>query len=289
MKNLFFVLICLPLLWVGLCSAADDEDNIYDRKAEAMELECNPKPTVNPPVVNIEPSTQKACLALKSALEELGPLYLTYKTALDAHRDKFKADIERINGWKEYIKEQEALKIEKEKAGKNTTDIEINIEAKNESIKNLENEIQKARDIIEFGEDGKRGEPGDGEKFRQQEQYVNDLTLTYLGLRTSHFDVDVLSAAEGSNESKLNLVLGGGEIGRNVLYKAIRIMARGLGTFAVLILIVGGLMMITSEGDENRLQKGKNIVFYTLIGLVVAFIAYIMVQFIISILFTSTV
>lgn len=65
----------------------------------------------------------------------------------------------------------------------------------------------------------------------------------------------------------------------------IRFLLQALGTFAVLMLIVGGYFLIVSEGDENRIQKGKNILFYTVLGLILAFSGYILVQAILSVLF----
>ncbi len=87
------------------------------------------------------------------------------------------------------------------------------------------------------------------------------------------------------NEGSLSLIETQG--GTWIPSKIIKLMAQIIGTFAILILAFGGLLMITSEGDENRLQNGKNIFFYTIIGLLVAFMSYIGVQFIISVLFTT--
>jgi len=67
--------------------------------------------------------------------------------------------------------------------------------------------------------------------------------------------------------------------------RIIQFALQTLGTLAILMMIVAGYFLIASEGDENRIQKGKNIVFYTVIGLLVAFISYALVQFILSILF----
>jgi type IV secretory pathway VirB2 component (pilin) len=69
------------------------------------------------------------------------------------------------------------------------------------------------------------------------------------------------------------------------LDRIIKLMTQTFGTLAVLFLIIAGFYMLTSEGDENRLQKGKNIFLYTIIGIIVAFTSYIIVQFVLSILF----
>ena len=105
--------------------------------------------------------------------------------------------------------------------------------------------------------------------------------------RTSGFKATL--GLQVGNEGGLTLISPSGADNSNIWVpsRIIQLMAKIIGTFAILILAFGGLMMITSEGDENRLQNGKNIFFYTIVGLLVAFISYIGVQFIISVLFTT--
>ncbi|MDP3975482.1 MAG: pilin, partial [bacterium] len=47
-----------------------------------------------------------------------------------------------------------------------------------------------------------------------------------------------------------------------------------VSSFAVVALIIGGFMMIISGGDETRLELGKTIFTYSLIGLLVTLLAY---------------
>lgn len=56
-------------------------------------------------------------------------------------------------------------------------------------------------------------------------------------------------------------------------------------SLAVTTLIIGGFMMIISGGDENRLEMGKTIFEYSLIGLVVTLMAYGIITFIQSIFY----
>lgn len=109
-----------------------------------------------------------------------------------------------------------------------------------------------------------------------------------LSRETSTFPVqEKLKASPTSQESTLTIL--DPETGKNnILNKIIKLFAQILGTFGVLMLVIGGILMITSEGDENRLQRGKNIFFYTVVGLLVAFMSFIAVQFIIALLFTVT-
>jgi len=69
-------------------------------------------------------------------------------------------------------------------------------------------------------------------------------------------------------------------IRRGVEYFAERIislMASVIGTIAVLILVFGGFLMISSAGNEQRYDQGKNYAKFAIIGLIVTLSAYILV------------
>ncbi len=57
-----------------------------------------------------------------------------------------------------------------------------------------------------------------------------------------------------------------------------------LGTVAVIYVIVGGVNYITSNGDTGKLEKAKKTILYAVIGLVVAALAFAVVNWVISIL-----
>lgn len=52
-----------------------------------------------------------------------------------------------------------------------------------------------------------------------------------------------------------------------------------VGALSLLMLIYGGLTMISAGGNDTRINKGKAIVTYTVIGLIVIFTAYIVISF----------
>ncbi len=58
---------------------------------------------------------------------------------------------------------------------------------------------------------------------------------------------------------------------------------RIIGTIAVLLLIVSGFILMTSQGNDQRLETGKNMIKYTVIGLAVTFMSYIVILFVQSI------
>lgn len=71
--------------------------------------------------------------------------------------------------------------------------------------------------------------------------------------------------------------------GKNgVLVKTTRIVAFIAGIAAVIIIIIGGLMYITSNGDSNRVSNGKDMIIYAAVGLVIIVLAQSIVTFIVN-------
>jgi hypothetical protein len=61
-----------------------------------------------------------------------------------------------------------------------------------------------------------------------------------------------------------------------------------VGAVAVIMLIVGGLLYVTSNGDSKRVEGAKNTILYAIVGIVVAVLAFAAVNFIISHLNAAT-
>ncbi|MGC9046592.1 MAG: pilin [Minisyncoccia bacterium] len=53
---------------------------------------------------------------------------------------------------------------------------------------------------------------------------------------------------------------------------------------ATIMILVGGIMMMTSSGSEERLKKAKGILFNAIIGLVIALVAWVIVNEILHVL-----
>lgn len=52
-----------------------------------------------------------------------------------------------------------------------------------------------------------------------------------------------------------------------------------IGAVAVIMLIVGGIRYVVSQGDQSAVTGAKNTILYAIIGIVVAFLAYAAVNF----------
>lgn len=54
------------------------------------------------------------------------------------------------------------------------------------------------------------------------------------------------------------------------------------GVIAVIVIIVAGIMYTTSSGDSGRVTKAKNLLTYSIVGLVVILAAFTITNFIIG-------
>lgn len=55
-----------------------------------------------------------------------------------------------------------------------------------------------------------------------------------------------------------------------------------LGALSVIMIIVGGIRYTTSNGDSGRIKAAKDTITYAVVGLVVAILAYAIVNFVIK-------
>ncbi len=71
----------------------------------------------------------------------------------------------------------------------------------------------------------------------------------------------------------------------NVVINIINIALGIIGVVAVFVVMIGGVMYAVSAGDIGRMTTGKNMILYGLIGLVVALLAFAVVNFVSSAVF----
>ncbi len=55
-----------------------------------------------------------------------------------------------------------------------------------------------------------------------------------------------------------------------------------IGAISVIMLIIGGIRYVVSGGDSTAVQAAKNTILYAIVGIVVALLAYAVVNFVIS-------
>lgn len=59
-----------------------------------------------------------------------------------------------------------------------------------------------------------------------------------------------------------------------------------VGFIAVVVLIIGGINFITSQGDTGKVTKARNTILYGVVGLVVALLAFAIVNFVLGSIFS---
>jgi len=68
----------------------------------------------------------------------------------------------------------------------------------------------------------------------------------------------------------------------SLVKKFVNIFLFAVGALSVIMLIWGGIRYTTSAGDSNKVQAAKNTVLYAIVGLVVAILAYAIVNMVID-------
>jgi hypothetical protein len=62
----------------------------------------------------------------------------------------------------------------------------------------------------------------------------------------------------------------------------VNIMLYILGAIAVIMIVIGGIRYTTSNGDSAGISGAKNTILYAIVGLVVAILAYAIVNFVLG-------
>ncbi len=101
------------------------------------------------------------------------------------------------------------------------------------------------------------------------------------------FDVTQYLTTDGQNQTYLESDDENSPIIQFILL-VIKFLSQLIGTASMVLIVIGGLLMLASEGDDNRIQKGKTIILQAIIGLVLALSSYILVTFVQSLLYVST-
>jgi hypothetical protein len=67
----------------------------------------------------------------------------------------------------------------------------------------------------------------------------------------------------------------------NLIKTVIQVLSVIVGFIAVVMIIVGGLKMITANGDSGAIATARSTIIYALIGLIIVAVAQVLVHFVI--------
>lgn len=68
----------------------------------------------------------------------------------------------------------------------------------------------------------------------------------------------------------------------NLTNRIVNLLLFIVGALSVIMIIVGGLLYATSAGDSGRVTMAKNTLMYAVVGLVVSFLAFAVVQYVVT-------
>lgn len=66
----------------------------------------------------------------------------------------------------------------------------------------------------------------------------------------------------------------------------INVMVSVVGVIAVAVIVIGGILYVTSAGEATKAKRAQSTIMYGIIGLVVAVLAYAIVNFVLKSVFT---
>lgn len=93
---------------------------------------------------------------------------------------------------------------------------------------------------------------------------------------------DGATAAQGKDQQGDAATLFG-EGGEGGIFRTItNVLLFLIGAISVIMLIIGGIRYVVSGGDSTAVQNAKNTILYAIVGVVVAILAYAVVNFVIS-------
>lgn len=94
--------------------------------------------------------------------------------------------------------------------------------------------------------------------------------------------LDPYEPCAANPDSSVCKASGSDDIG-DVITTVINVLLFLIGAISVVMLIVGGFRYTTSGGDANNVKAAKDTILYAIIGLVVAFLAYAIVNWVMRI------
>lgn len=128
--------------------------------------------------------------------------------------------------------------------------------------------------------------------MKQRKRWIQKLSgLTVAGLVVAScalmlapaVGVSALDGASDARDAVKDLQTGGDDTTvEGGITDLVNVLLFALGAVAVIMIIFGGFRMVTSNGNADQIKSGKNTIMYAVIGLIVAILAYAIVNFVVN-------
>lgn len=120
--------------------------------------------------------------------------------------------------------------------------------------------------------------------MKKWKQFVATFALvigTGLALAPSASAIDILSSGCQANSGS-TVCKSKGDDAPSMFKMIVNTLLYVLGMVAVIMIVIGGIRYTTSNGDAGSIKGAKDTILYSVVGLVVAILAYAIVNFVIS-------
>lgn len=123
----------------------------------------------------------------------------------------------------------------------------------------------------------------DKQKYNTLKQTLIVFTLMIVGLTLVSFAPAALAQTTGlikstDNPSNISQATGGASSARQLVLTIVNYFLYFLGLIATLMVIYGGIMYVTAAGDSEAVDKGKKVIMYALIGIVIILLSFALVN-----------
>ncbi len=89
----------------------------------------------------------------------------------------------------------------------------------------------------------------------------------------------ISTGTDPNSTTSVNIPTGSAD---SLLTNALNLTYFLAGAIAVIVIIFAGIMYTTSSGDAGRATKAKNLLTYSIVGLIVVLVAFIITNFVIG-------
>ena len=105
----------------------------------------------------------------------------------------------------------------------------------------------------------------------------------YAGQPDQNCDDGKVNISEGVDCAKGKQTRAELFAGDNSLFKTVtNVLLFLIGAVSVIMLVIGGLRYTLSNGDSTQVTNAKNTILYSIVGIVVALLAYAIVNFVVT-------
>ena len=104
---------------------------------------------------------------------------------------------------------------------------------------------------------------------------ISSVCVSMADTTPRYFDLD-----------KAGMDVGGSKNIEDLAVTWINYMALFISVFAIIWIMIWGIVLMTAYGQEEQIQKGKSIILYSILGLIFTISAYIIVSFVQTIVYS---